>query len=758
MAALNNASIVGILPEEIGDITTLTTLELTGNPNLTGNIPHRLTNTQLITLDLHDNAFYGEIPDFGSFEWPLTVDLSGNRLNGSRPLDRIWTMKYLQKLNLGRNDFEGEIPDRFFDNMTQLVQLDLSNNRFNGTLPTLTMIKYLQTLDMSNNRFTGTLPNLTAIPSLLSVDLSRNNLSGTLPALTKNLQTLNLSRNAFSGSVLLSFGFNGRLNTTPSVVDLSHNQLTAALDSWNSSQLGTLQELYLDFNLITGTLNIGELSSRGLLRTKSTSSSGLLRVLSVMNNTIDKVVYDGVNIEEVTTVFRLGGNPYCNVPDTNDGTRCFCKQICFNSVPMSDDNKRKVVIIAVVSTVTSLLVILVSLAALMHRNRRYKRYLQLQVQQKFEEFEVKPTIFPYNQLRTATRDFHPDMKLGQGAYGAVYKGILQNGSVVAVKQLFGKTSQGIDEFLNEVVLLTGMKHRNLVNLKGCCIREQQRLLVYEYVDNHDIDHVLLSAGPNKALLSWPTRLKICLGVARGLHYLHALAHPRIIHRDIKASNVLLAQNYETKIADFGLAFLFPDEESYVLTKHVAGTKGYLAPEYASYGQLSDKVDVFSFGVLCLEVVSGRRNIDEKLPPNQMYLSKWAWELHRVGNLMDLVDSTMSLQDEEKQEVQRVINIALLCIQNVAEERPTMERVVAMLQGDSESETLVLKPGNEEYLDTMRLRADVGMSSTTGLATVTEDLEESASFMNLSRRGASGRSDDGFLFPTATLELSDVRVR
>lgn len=666
-------------------------------------------------------------------------------------------MKYLQRLNLGRNYFEGGIYNLYFNNMTQLVQLDLSNNRFSGNLPTLTMIKNLQTLDMSNNGFTGTLPDLAAMPALLTVDLSRNNLSGTLPALptTENLQTLNLSRNGLTGSVLFSSEFSER--STLSMVDLSYNQLTAALDSWNSSELATLQELYLDFNRITGTLNVGELYSQGLLKTKSGNSSGLLKVLSVMNNSIDTVVYDGMNIEEVATIFRLDGNPYCNIPDANDGTRCFCKQICFNSVAISNDNKRKVVIIAVVSVVASLLFILISLAALLHRSRRYKRYLQLQVQQKFEEFEVKPTIFPYNQLRAATRDFHSDMKLGQGSFGAVYKGILPNGSVVAVKQLFGKTNQGIDEFLNEVVLLTGMKHRNLVNLKGCCIREQQRLLVYEYMDNHDIDHALLAGRPNKALLSWPVRLKICLGVARGLHYLHALAHPRVIHRDIKASNVLLAQNYETKIADFGLAFLFPDEESYVLTKHVAGTKGYLAPEYASFGQLSDKVDVFSFGVLCLEVVSGRRNIDEKLPENRMYLSKWAWELHRAGDVMDMVDSTMSLQFEEKVEVRRVINIALQCIQNAAEDRPTMERVVAMLQGDSESEAVLMRPADEEYLETLRLRANVGMSSVTGLATVKEE-DESTSFMNSSRRRTSGRFDNSFSFPSTVLELSSIKFR
>jgi len=416
------------------------------------------------------------------------------------------------------------------------------------------------------------------------------------------------------------------------------------------------------------------------------------------------------------------------------------------------------VITAVVTSVTSFLVLMISLAALYHRNRRYQRYLRLQLQKKFEEFEVKPTIFPYNQLRTATRDFHPDMKLGQGAFGAVYKGVLPNGHEIAVKQLFAKTSHGIDEFLNEVVLLTGMKHRNLANLKGCCIREQQRVLVYEYVDNYDVDQILLG-GPNKSPLSWPIRLKICLGVARGLHYLHALAHPRIIHRDIKASNILLTKNYESKIADFGLALLFPDEESYIMTQHVGGTKGYLAPEYASYGQLSDKVDVFSFGVLCLEVVSGRKNINEKLPPDEIYLPNWAWRLHGQGRVMDLVDPTMSLQDEEKLEVQRLITTSLLCIQISAEPRPSMERVVAMLQGDNME---LLIPNNVDDQHRLNLSTAVSLfafGDSSGLGTVREEGESSdmeSSLLDSSMHGASLSEKDLNSSYATSVELSEIR--
>lgn len=704
---LQSASIVGSIPPTIGNISTLYRLELTGNPKLTGPLPRTLNENSLIILDVHDNALEGELPDFGvHFFFLLTLDLSGNKFNGPFPISQISWLTNIETLRLGRNRFEGPVPERAFENMTMIFELDLSSNKFNGTLPNLTMIH--------------------------------------------SLRTVNLSRNGFTGSFLISSYFNRTENNSLSVLDISHNPLTLDQNFWSRDELGSLQELYLDNIRMDATLNISRLYGLGLLMSKNpTAKPPTLTKLSLLDNNISTVVYDAKCIDDIATVIRLQGNPFCKDPYSDDGRRCFCAQTCFNSVPMQE-SKRKVTIIAVVVSVTSSLILMISLAILFHRLKKLKQY-QLLVQQKFEEFEVKPTIFTHSQLRTATRDFHPDLKLGEGAFGRVYKGILPNGNVMAVKLLFPqKTSKGLDEFLNEVVLLTGMKHRNLVNLKGCCIREQQRLLVYEYVDNYDVDQVLLG-GANKADLSWPVRWKIVLGVARGLHYLHALAHPRIIHRDIKASNILLTKNYDTKIADFGLALLFPDEQSCIVTKHVAGTKGYLAPEYASCGRLSDKVDVYSFGVLCLEIVSGRRNIDDSYPPGEMYLSKWVWDLHRQGKLVDSVDRTMSLRDEEKVEVLRVMNIALLCIQNEAEERPSMERVVVMLQGESEAEVVALKPGNEgNLLETTRLFA--GCSSDLG--TVKEEGE--SSFMGSSSGGGSRYEKENST--GAVLELSEIRVR
>ncbi|CAM6012356.1 unnamed protein product [Sphagnum balticum] len=298
---------------------------------------------------------------------------------------------------------------------------------------------------------------------------------------------------------------------------------------------------------------------------------------------------------------------------------------------------------------------------------------------KFAKQQVQPTLYSYNVLKVATKDFHPNNKLGQGGFGVVYKGILSDGTTVAVKHLT-KSQQGVDDFLNEVIVITGVRHRNLVKLKGCCVHGTQRFLVFEYMENNNLAEALWDQqGQQTLLLDWPKRLNICVGVARGLAYLHEDSQPRIIHRDIKATNILLDKNMNAKIADFGLARLFPDDQSHVSTQ-IAGTIGYLAPEYATLGQLTPKADVYSFGILLLEIVSGRKNIDSTLASNKIYLIKWALFLYESNILTNLVEETLDIINSEN-EVRRVINVALLCVQIEPTIRPLMSHVLAMLQGE-----------------------------------------------------------------------------
>jgi len=214
-------------------------------------------------------------------------------------------------------------------------------------------------------------------------------------------------------------------------------------------------------------------------------------------------------------------------------------------------------------------------------------------------------IFKYHILREATSNFKAENKLGEGGFGSVFKGVLPDGREVAVKRLKIGSRQGNAEFLNEANLISRVQHRNLVKLLGCCVECSERLLVYEYLQNSSLDKIIFDTTKGHSL-KWSERYEIIVGIARGLAYLHEQSVIRIIHRDIKASNILLDNKQKPKIADFGLAKLFAEDESHVSTR-VAGTLGYMAPEYALRGQLTEKADVFSFGVLLLEIVSGRKN-------------------------------------------------------------------------------------------------------------------------------------------------------
>jgi len=221
-------------------------------------------------------------------------------------------------------------------------------------------------------------------------------------------------------------------------------------------------------------------------------------------------------------------------------------------------------------------------------------------------------IYSFKKLRKATRNFCPGNKLGQGSFGRVYLGKLNNGEKVAIKVLSSESRQGTKEFLNELSVISNITHHNLVKLHGCCVDGGQKMLVYNYVENNSLAQTLFGNSRSGIIFDWRTRVKICIGVADGLTYLHEEIHPPIVHRDIKASNILLDRNLSPKIADFGLAKFFPGNMTHISTR-VAGTLGYLAPEYAIRGQLTKKADVYSFGVLLLEIVSGRCHTDPSLP-------------------------------------------------------------------------------------------------------------------------------------------------
>ncbi|XP_041009755.1 putative receptor-like protein kinase At4g00960 [Juglans microcarpa x Juglans regia] len=318
-------------------------------------------------------------------------------------------------------------------------------------------------------------------------------------------------------------------------------------------------------------------------------------------------------------------------------------------------------------------------------------------------------LFPYETLVTATKDFHPTHKLGQGGFGPVYKGKLNDGREIAVKKLSHSSNQGMKEFMNEAKLLARVQHRNVVNLLGYCVHGEEKLLVYEYVSNESLDKFIFKSNKREEL-DWKRRFDIIAGIARGLLYLHEDSHNCIIHRDIKASNVLLDDKWVPKIADFGMARLFPEDETHVNTR-VAGTNGYMAPEYVMHGNLSVKADVFSFGVLVLELISGQRNSSLNLNVDAQNLLDWAYKLYKKGRSLELMDPTLASSAATEQ-VAMCIQLGLLCTQGDPQLRPTMRRVVVILSkkhGNLEEPSRPGVPGSRYR----RSRRPPGMSSSAG---------------------------------------------
>nr|APR64170.1 hypothetical protein [Populus tomentosa] len=305
------------------------------------------------------------------------------------------------------------------------------------------------------------------------------------------------------------------------------------------------------------------------------------------------------------------------------------------------------------------------------------------------------STFSYEELARATDGFTDANLLGQGGFGYVHRGVLPNGKEVAVKQLKAGSGQGEREFQAEVEIISRVHHKHLVSLVGYCITGAHRLLVYEFVPNNTLEFHL--HGKGRPTMDWPTRLKIALGSAKGLAYLHEDCHPKIIHRDIKASNILLDFKFEAKVADFGLAKITSDVNTHVSTR-VMGTFGYLAPEYASSGKLTDKSDVFSFGVMLLELITGRRPVDSTQTFMEDSLVDWARPLLtralEDGNFDTLVDQKLQ-NNYDQNEMARMVACAAACVRHSARRRPRTSQVVRALEGDVSLSDLNegIRPGN-----------------------------------------------------------------
>ncbi|XP_020589872.1 putative cysteine-rich receptor-like protein kinase 20 [Phalaenopsis equestris] len=300
-----------------------------------------------------------------------------------------------------------------------------------------------------------------------------------------------------------------------------------------------------------------------------------------------------------------------------------------------------------------------------------------------EEFsKVETILFDLPTLKVATENFSELNKVGEGGFGSVYKGVLPDGQEIAVKRLSAGSGQGLEELKNELVVTALLHHKNIVRLYGVCLEKTEKLLIYEYAPNKSLDTILFDPTKSK-LLDWMKRCEIIGGIARGLLYLHEDSQLKIIHRDLKASNILLDVDMNAKISDFGMARIFRGDESQGKTSNVVGTCGYMAPEYGLHGHFSDKSDVFSFGVLVLEILTGRSNKSFFNDDHSEDLLSYVWKNWKNGTVLEIVDPTLA-KPLPRSEVMRCFQIGLLCAQHDFSQRPTMITVVVMLNSYSMS--------------------------------------------------------------------------
>ncbi|XP_042457570.1 probable LRR receptor-like serine/threonine-protein kinase At1g56140 isoform X1 [Zingiber officinale] len=722
---LQGNSFEGPIPASFSSLNQLTELRIGDIINGSSSLEFIRDMTSLSTLVLRNCKISDAIPsNFSHYTSLQQLDLSFNNITGEVP-QSLFSLSSLAYVFLGNNSLSGNLPAQ---KSNALMNIDLSYNQLSGTFPSWVSQRNLQ-LNLVSNNFVIDDSNSSILPSGLRC-LQRDfpcyrgspnyysfaiKCGGSNPV-TASDGTLYEKDNASlsSASYFVTDPIRWAVSNVGSFTDASNSNYIITINSnfqgtldpelFYTARLSPSSLRYYGFGLENGNYTIKlQFSEFAILDTPSWRSAG---------NRMFDIYIQGIQKERDFDIKREAGGRSTRAvvreyvaPVTNNfleihffwagkGTCCtpfngyYGPSISAISVSPNDfnptvsnqplginskkDPKGLIAGVSTAATVLGLFVIYVTFILIQRKKRLNKQNSVL------TGLDVKPYTFSYAELRAATEDFNPANVLGEGGYGQVFKGILNDGRTVAVKQLSTTSNQGKGQFLTEIATISAVQHRNLVRLHGCCVDEDKRILVYEYLENGSLDHAIF--GKKNLLLGWPKRFDILLGVAKGLTYLHEESRLRIVHRDVKASNILLDADLDPKISDFGLAKLYDDKMTHMNTR-VAGTIGYLAPEYALRGHLTEKADVFAFGVVALEVLSGRPNSDDSLGHETVYLLDWVWNLLENNNKLAMLDEKLESFDEE--EVNRVIGVALLCTQASPSCRPTMSRVVGMLAGDVE---------------------------------------------------------------------------
>ncbi|KAF3325432.1 phytosulfokine receptor 2 [Carex littledalei] len=714
---LRNNSLSGRVEIDFTGMLSLQSLDLATN-RFTGPLPTSLSNCmQLKTLSLAKNGFTGQVPTgYANLSSLFLLSLSNNSIyNISGALVSLQNCKNLTTLILTKN-FHGEvIPGSGFAGFENLEILALGNCGLTGLIPdSLARCKKLEVLDLSWNRLTGVIPGwISELDYLTYLDISNNSLSGEIPKQLTQLKSLvsghtspnmtyfglplyvkrNRSTNGLQYNQLSSFppslylnnnGLNGSIwpefgnLKLLHVLDLSHNGLTGHIPH-SLADMENLEVLDLSFNQLNGSIPA------------SLSKLTFLSKFSVAHNHLEgKVPTDGQFFSFSNSSYE--GNPGLCKSTSGKCNSTYMQLGTTDPGILQQSGKRNNLKGSILGVTISLAIGIVLLLTfvLLHLSRKDETN-QLNLQEtdtgsvESPDPNSKPVIFFQNSdtkditihdLLKSTSNFDQANIIGCGGFGLVYKAYLHDGSKVAVKRLSGDCGQMEREFRAEIETLSRAQHPNLVSLKGYCKYGSDRLLIYSYMENGSLDYWLHEKPDGGSHLKWPLRLKIAQGSARGLSYLHKSCDPNIVHRDVKSSNILLDEKFEAHLADFGLSRFMNPYATHVTTDLV-GTLGYIPPEYSQALMATLKGDVFSFGVVLLELLTGRRPIDICRAKGSRDLVSWVCQMRKEKNEEVVFDSLIWGKLYEK-ELMSVLEIACRCINSDPRSRPGIEQVVAWL--------------------------------------------------------------------------------
>ncbi|XP_027187823.1 probable LRR receptor-like serine/threonine-protein kinase At1g07650 isoform X2 [Cicer arietinum] len=724
---IQGCSLEGPIPTSISVLTRLSDLRITDLKGSRSSTFPPLSNMKSMkTLVLRKCLIKGEIPEYiGGMEKLKILDLSFNSLSGKIPesFDQLDKVDFMY---LTANNISGTIPSWVLGN-NKNVDVSYNNFAWDSSSPTecqrgsVNLVEsYSLSASKKSNIHSCLKRNFPCASDNPSNSFLRINCGGNEANINGEIYEADIERKG--ASMLYYTGQDWALSSTGNFMDndidsdpyivanTSKLLNTSVLNSklYTTARVSPLSLTYYGLCLINGNYTVKlHFAEIIFINDRSLNSLGrrifdvyiqgklMLRDFDIQREAggtgkpIVKTFNATVTENTLKIQFYWAGKGTTGIPTRGVyGPLVSAISVHSNFKPPSDHRKKNHVIL-VVGIVSSVLVVVLMVLCLM------RRYGLLggkdSVYKELRGIDLQTGLFTLRQIKAATKNFDATNKLGEGGFGSVYKGILSDGTEIAVKQLSSKSKQGNREFVTEIGMISGLQHPNLVKLFGCCVEGNQLILIYEYMENNCLSRILFGKGSdNKTKLDWLTRKKICLGIAKALAYLHEESRIKIIHRDIKASNVLLDKEFNAKVSDFGLAKLIEDDKTHVSTR-IAGTIGYMAPEYAMRGYLTDKADVYSFGVVALETISGKSNTNYRPDDEFFYLLDWAYVLQERGTLMALVDPDLG-SEYSTEEAMVMLNVALLCTNASPTLRPTMSQVVSMLEGWTDIQDLLSDPG------------------------------------------------------------------